>query len=186
MLFSGFKILLCLYLSVITGNLNAKTNHWKNFSMSESAKPLDWKNFFEISPEQRKKLWESSAKGKLGSLHWSWRMAWTKSCSFSNEAYCLKLLKHSLLKDEVLVVRNEAVMRIGDRFENTQNADAIKLLELAYRDQRNTKSGAPLFIQRKIIDSILKVGGKIGLEKAGELAKTDKKMSEYWKKRSKI
>ena len=128
----------------------------------------------------------TSGKNKLENMHWSWRMAFTKSCSLSNEDYCLKLLKHSLLKDKALVVRAEAATRIGDRFEGTHNGDAIKLLSMAYKSEKNQRNGKPLFIQTKILDSILRIGGKVGLDEAKLLAQTYSETKKYWEKRSKI
>ena len=82
------------------------------------------------------------------------------------------------------MVRAEAVARIGDRFENSSDKDAIDLLGISFRNQSNSRNNKPLFIQTRILDSIYRIGGKHGLVLAGELAETNELTRDYWKKRS--
>ena len=181
-----FLISLC-YLYVFTGELNASTNAWKNFSMKKEPKPLDWKNFFESSGLSRKQMWHKlvGEQKHFKDLHWSWRMAWVKSCTFSNESYCLALLKEALIEDKALVVRAEAATRLGDRFEKSGNKDAVDLLSQSFKNQFNHRNNKPLFIQTRILDSIYRIGGKHGLVIATKLAETSNETRDYWKKRSK-
>ncbi len=180
-------LFLFCYLAVFTVDLNAGTNTWKSFSMKKEPKALDWKNFFESSDISKKQMWNKLVKKQQNfkELHWSWRMAWVKSCTFSNENYCLSLLKEALIKDKALVVRAEAASRIGDRFEKSANKDAVDLLQLSFKNGSNTRNNKPLFIQTRILDSIYRIGGKHGLVIATKLAETSDETKDYWKKRSK-
>ena len=58
---------------------------------------------------------------------------------------------------------------------------------MAYKsEKKNQRNGKPLFIQTKILDSILRIGGKVGLDEAKLLAQTYSETKKYWEKRSKI
>ena len=184
---NALRILAVLsYVFIFTDILNARSESWRNFSMQKEPKALDWKNFFDSSERDKKLMWNKLVKRNknFAKLHWSWRMAWVKSCTFSNEQYCRGVLRQALLKDKALVVRAEAVARIGDRFENSSDKDAIDLLGISFRNQSNSRNNKPLFIQTRILDSIYRIGGKHGLVLAGELAETNELTRDYWKKRS--
>ncbi len=141
----------------------------------------DWKRFIKQPEKARKKMWNYfEARGEnLGSWSWGWRIGWVRTCTFSKARFCGEILKSALF-DDAVVVRSEAAVRIGKRYEDSKNATVINLLTKAYANKRNIRRGKPLFVQNRILYALRQVGGDSAIATATKLAKSHPQSQSYW------
>jgi len=166
----------------------AKTNRqFQVFDITKEPNRKDWKRFIKQDPKKRQQMWNfySRQSLKLGSWSWGWRIGWVRTCTFSREAYCATILKSALF-DDAVVVRSEAAIQMGKRYENSQSAIVINLLAKAYDNHENFRRGKPLFVQNRILFAIKQVGGDSAIQTGTALARENRHANSYWQKIIKI
>lgn len=154
------------------------------FKVESHPSSAEWRFFMSASNKWRMRLWKAQvALGK--SFHdwsWEWRIGWLKTCVSSQSLnWCEKRLSEGL-SDKALVVRAEAVSAIAKRWWGSGNIKMREKLVSAYRNKANMRGGKPLYIQKRILFAILRLGGDGYRETAERLAATNEETKEYWKK----
>lgn len=178
---------LCLGSKVALAKV-VKPNNYESleiFPVDREINPHEWETFLNAKQSERHKLWQlQTSKGRrLKNWNWTWRIAWVRVCAQSSKAYCGEIMNEALV-DQALVVRAEAVSRLGDRFENTgfQYENVIRAIEKAYDHPGNIRNGKPLYIKEKIINTLNRITNEPKSKRIEKLAKKHPSTFEYWKK----
>jgi hypothetical protein len=158
-----------------------RPNSTEPIDIAKEPSQKDWKRFINSSETRRLKFWSYFAKRGKGfrDWNWAWRVGWVRSCTLSRKKYCAQILSYGLF-DKAMVVRSEAAQRVGQRYENTKDPLAIKLLTKAYRNKANSRGGKPLFVQKRILYALRQIGGDPARTAAATLAKDHPESQRYW------
>lgn len=155
------------------------------FPIEAEMSPLEWQTFLGANEAERRNLWHAqTSKGRqLEDWNWTWRLAWVRVCAQSSEAYCGEIVRQALT-DKALVVRAEAIARLGERFQNTGNQypHVIAALEVAYKHPGNMRNGKPLYIQKRILNALARIMGDQGSQRLQDMAKAHASTYDYWMK----
>lgn len=143
----------------------------------------DWRYFLKAREADREKLWRYhlAAGRTLASWSWGWRLGWVRACGESKAKFCRTVLEQALV-DKALVVRAEAATRLGRLHEGTEDAKVVGMLADEYRDARNFRRGAPLFVTERILFALHQVGGEQAHKAGDRLAASHKTSKAYWAK----
>ena len=157
------------------------------FPIDQTPRASDWRYFHDLPLAKQHEVWDGHARqGKtFKDWAWEWRLAWVRVCASTEERWCRDMLQTALF-DKALVVRSEAALRIGQRYEGTANEDVTRLLIKAYQDPRNSRKGRPLFIQERILFALKSVGGSTAMDQAKRLAGGHQTTQKYWGKIEKM
>lgn len=155
----------------------------ENFDPRMAPSPTDWKYFNSLSPSARENMWlEAIRNGKnLGSWSWQWRLAWIYSCETEKWSACLEILKQAL-GDDAAVVRSTAAVTAGRIYSQSQDNQMTQLLLVAAKDPRNFRGGKPLFVAKRILFSLYRIGNENGLQAASKLVANNEELQSYWDK----
>lgn len=155
----------------------------EQFRWDQEPHGSDWRYFIKASEGDRQKLWDYHTKAghAFGQWSWGWRLGWVRSCAASKAEFCGKIMR-AALTDKALVVRAEAATRLGRRYDGTADGTVVALLADAYRNEKNTRNGAPLFVQERILFALHQIGGQQAEKAGARLAATHKQTAVYWKK----
>lgn len=153
------------------------------FRWDQEPKKADWRYFVKAAEADRERLWEHHVKAgrKLGAWSWGWRLGWVRTCSESKAAFCRDVMDQALA-DKALVVRAEAATRLGRRYEGSGEQAVVSALADAYRNDKNSRNGAPLFVQERILFALHQVGGSQALTAGGRLSAMHPDTKAYWRK----
>ncbi|MBF0440658.1 MAG: hypothetical protein HQK54_02025 [Oligoflexales bacterium] len=176
-----FWIIMVFSFFISIGRAYSEPSGMEVFKISDEPLKGDWLYFNGLSEAEREALWSyhGSLGDTLGDWAWQWRIGWIRSCTYSNRDYCRRILKDGLM-DKAVVVRAEAVRRLGDRFEGSGNRQIIELLSRTYGNEKNIRNGKPLFIQFQILAAIYQIGGQTFSDFGRELAQGHAETSGYW------
>ena len=155
------------------------------FEPKSTPTKAEWQHFHKMSDAQLAKLWSyQTGRGNksLSDWSWQWRMGWLQRCVTQSLGVICQPILLTGLKDDAMVVRAEAAMRIGDRFAGKSSSTLIDAMTAAYKDPRNTRNGSPLFVCDRILEALGKIGGKRASSVAARLAKAYPETKEYWAK----
>ncbi|MBP6217554.1 MAG: hypothetical protein KA436_03085 [Oligoflexales bacterium] len=138
-----------------------------------------WKNFFKQNAESKEKIWlehQKSSSPHLKAWHWTWRLAWVKSCQNNLSSWCSALMKEGL-KDRALAVRVETTKVLGKTYEGKPTDKILRLLIDQYRDRVSSKNPSE---KNSILYALKTIGGDKAMIEARSLAFLDKKTKAYW------
>lgn len=155
----------------------------KEFVPATPPTKSEWQYFHKMTGTKLTDLWNFQVKRgskTIGSWAWQWRLGWVKQCTIhSMPQICYTILKEAL-QDEAMVVRAEAATALGKINRGKPNEQVIRELSDAYRDTRNLRNGAPLFVCDRILEALHEIGGQTSLSTASRLAKHHPATSKYW------
>ncbi len=179
----GYRWGFILASGLLLGAGRPNPNSLEQFRWDQEPKKSDWRYFIKAAEADREKLWSYHVKAghALGQWSWGWRLGWVRTCSESKADFCGRILRSALF-DKALVVRGEAATRFGRRFDGSGNADAVTLLADAYRNEKNTRNGTPLYVQERILFALHEIGGAQAAKAGLRLAATHPTTTVYWKK----
>ena len=172
------KLLVFIVLTLLLCNPSRAEVSW---DWQKTPPPQAWAAFFRAGQKGLDKHWQILQRDKLAfeSLAWEWRVAFVRACGTSQLRWCGEILQLGLF-DRALVVRAEAVSRLGERFAGTAHPATLRLLGKAYAVQQNQRGDRPLFIQYRILHAIRQVGGPEALQLGARLALMTEETSRYW------
>ena len=145
----------------------------------------EWQHFNKMTDPQLEKLWTfewQRGHRNLGDWSWQWRMGWLQRCEVNVlPDLCPKILSAGL-KDDAMVVRAEAATRIGKRYAGKPSKKLLYELSNAYRNNRNSRHGNPLFVCERILEAMQNIGGEKFHDIAEKLASKHQATQSYWAK----
>lgn len=143
----------------------------------------DWRYFLKLSPQAQDDIWRSFiTKGvNLGDWSWAWRIGWIKACTGNSLKFCETVFAEAL-GDRALVVRAEAITALGRIYEKTQRRDIVKMISIAAADKRNMRNKKPMFVNKRAIFTLQKIGGQDAFNEAKKIAQADKDLENYFKR----
>ena len=155
----------------------------EKFDAKQAPSAADWQYFTRMPAVEREQLWNESVKtgNGLGQWSWQWRLGWIRSCEVQLWNQCALILKQAL-SDNAAVVRSTAAVTAGRIYSQTQDSAITQLLLGAARDPRNFRGGKPLFVTKRILFSLYRIGNAEGLKAAAKLVAVDQDLQSYWDK----
>jgi hypothetical protein len=153
---------------------------------AKAPSPVEWRRFMEMPVKEIEALWLSNAHrgNHLAAWDWKWRLGWVRVCAGENSnrlEFCQSLLEGAL-DDKALVVRAESAAAIGTILEGSKDPSASRKLLTTLRDEKNTRRGTPVMVQKRALYSILKIGHPDSIKEAGQLAAMHPDLKSYWEK----
>ena len=153
------------------------------FSLKSMATSEDWAFFSQMSPEQKRAIWEKKNHGNLKNAHWTWRLALLRGCDDSNGSvkagqYCSQVLKQGL-RDRALVVRMESAEILSKQASN-MNTELEKAFIDALGNKWNSRGNKSNFAFRRILFSAYQTGIPSIQLAAKEIASANANNKKYW------